>query len=85
MQSLLPEHTAHPGGRIATAHMYDVMKRVFGCPIDEVRDCRIDDALAILKYCMDNATVMSVATPLRQIYEPEPKPYKPATLEKFLE
>lgn len=85
MQPLLPHHPSHPYGRGAIPHMYDVMKGVFECSIEDVRDCRLNDALAILKYCMDNASVMSVITPLRKIYEPEPIPYKPATLEKFLE
>lgn len=80
MQPLLPEHPSHPHGRRAYAHMYDVMKRVFGCPIDQVRDERLQDALDILDYCMDNATEMSVATPLRKKYAPEPKP---STLDDF--
>ena len=73
MQPLLPSHTAHPGGRIAIAHMYDVLKSVFGMPIDQVRDCRLDDALAILDYCMENATVKGVASPLRKMYDAEPE------------
>lgn len=85
MQTLLPSHPAHPNGRGAIPHMYDVLKSVFECPIEEVSDTRIDDALNILKYCMDNAEQMSVATPLKAIYSPEPKPNLPATLEKFLE
>ena len=80
MQPLLPDHPSHPYGRKAYAHMYDVMKRVFGCPIDQVRDERLVDALEILKYCMDHATEMSVATPLRKKYAPEPKP---STLDSF--
>ena len=85
MQPLLPAHPSHPFGRGAAPHMYDVMKRVFGCTIDEVRDCRLQDALAILKYCMDNATIMSVASPLREMYAPEPVKLPPATLDIFFE
>jgi hypothetical protein len=85
MQQLLPDLPSHPKGRIAIAHMYSVLEGVFGCPINDVRDCRLDDALAILKYTMDNASRLQIMTPLRQTYQPEPKDNPPKTLEHFFE
>jgi len=83
MQPLLPPHPSHPNGRIAIAHMYSVLEGVFECPVKEARDCRLQDALDIVQYCMDNATKMRMITPLRQKYKPEPKPLPPATLDDF--
>jgi hypothetical protein len=85
MQPLLPPHPMHPNGRGAIPHMYSVMEAVFGCSIAEVRDCRLQDALDILKYCMDNATVVHMTRPLYERYEREPAPLKQATLEDFFE
>lgn len=85
MQPLLPPLDAHPNGRGAIPHMYSVLDGVFGCSISEVRDSRLDDALAILKYTMDNATKMRIMTPLREMYAPEPEPIKPSTLDNFFE
>ena len=85
MQPLLPNLPSHPQGRIAIAHMYDVLKSVFGVPLEQVSDHRLNDALAILDYCMANAKIKSVATPLRLIYDPEPEPQPRATLDRFFE
>ena len=85
MQPLLPSHPSHPGGRIAYAHMYDVMKSVFGCPIEQGRDCRLQDALDILKFCMDNATMMQISSQLYDKYPREPEPTKHMTLDDFFE
>jgi len=85
MQPLLPPHPSHPNGRIAIAHMYSVLEGVFECPIKDVRDSRLQDAIDIVNYCMDNATKMRMITPLREKYQPEPKSPPPATLEQFFE
>jgi hypothetical protein len=85
MQQLLPDHPSHPGGRIAIAHMYSVLEGVFGKPISQVRDCRLQDALDILKYTMDNVSQQRLITPLREIYKPEPDDLPPTTLDKFFE
>jgi hypothetical protein len=85
MQPLLPPLDAHPNGRGAIPHMYSVLEAVFGCKLAEVRDARLEDALAILKYTMDNATKMRIMSSLREMYAPEPIPQKPATLESFFE
>jgi hypothetical protein len=85
MQPLLPPLDAHPNGRGAIPHMYSVLEGVFGCKLAEVRDVRLNDALAILKYTMDNATKMRIMSPLREMYAPEPEPLKPITLDIFFE
>jgi hypothetical protein len=85
MQPLLPDLPSHPRGRIAIAHMYSVLEGVFECPINQVSDSRLNDALAILKYTMDNATQMRIITPLREMYKPEPKSVPSPTLDSFFE
>jgi len=83
MQPLLPPLASHPHGRIAIAHMYSVLQGVFECPIKEVRDIRLQDAIDIVNYCMDNVTQNRLITPLRETYPPEPKSLPPATLDQF--
>lgn len=79
----LPQHHAHPDGRIGIAHIYSVIKAVMGVPMKECRDCRVDDIVEIINYCVDNVTVMEGLTaPLHQKYEKEPV-YKPASLDAF--
>jgi hypothetical protein len=85
MQQLLPPLDSHPKGRIAIAHMYSVLEGVFGKPIDQVRDCRLQDALDILKFTMDNAKEYSIMKPLRANYLPEPDDVPPTTLDAFFE
>jgi hypothetical protein len=85
MQPLLPPLPSHPHGRIAIAHMYSVLEGVFECPVKEARDCRLQDALDIVQYCMDNATQIRMMTPLREKYQPEPKSPPQATLDQFFE
>jgi len=85
MQQLLPPLDSHPNGRIAVAHMYSVLEGVFGKPIKDVRDCRLQDALDIVKYTMDNAKEYSIMKPLYQRYPPEPDDVPPTTLDKFFE
>jgi len=83
MQPLLPPLDSHPNGRIAIAHMYSVIQGVFECPVKEARDCRLQDAIDIVNYCMDNVRQLKIMTPLREKYQPEPKPLPPASLDDF--
>jgi len=85
MQPLLPPLPSHPNGRIAIAHMYSVLEGVFGCPVKQVRDCRLQDAIDIVNYCMDNATQLKMMQPLREKYQPEPELPQLTTLENFFE
>ena len=85
MQPLLPNLPSHPEGRIAVAHMYTVLEAVFGKPIGEVRDCRLQDALDILKYTMDNAKQLDMMKPLYEKYQREPQDLPPASLDSFFE
>ena len=85
MQPLLPPLPSHPQGRIAIAHMYSVLEGVFECPVKEVNDNRLQDAIDIVKYCMDNATQMRIMSPLREKYKPEPKSPPRATLDQFFD
>ncbi len=84
MQPLLPPLDSHPT-RGAIPHMYSVLEGVFGKPIKDVRDCRLQDALDILKFTLDNAKEYSIMKPLRKQYEPEPDDLPPTTLDKFFE
>ena len=85
MQPLLPPLPSHPHGRIAIAHMYSVLEAVFECPVKEANDNRLQDAIDIVNYCMDNVTQMRMITPLREKYKPEPKTPPLATLDKFFD
>lgn len=85
MQPLLPPLPSHPNGRIAIAHMYSVLEGVFECPVKQARDCRLQDAIDIVNYCMDNVTQLRLMTPLREMYLPEPKSLPQATLDNFFE
>ena len=85
MQQLLPDHPSHPHGRIATAHMYSVLQAVFGKPIEDVRDSRLQDALDILKYTMDNAKQNSIMKPLYAKYSKEPDDLPTNSLDSFFE
>ena len=84
MQPLLPPLDSHPT-RGAIPHMYSVLEGVFGKPIKDVRDSRLQDALDILKFTMDNAREYSIMKPLRERYSPEPDDLPSPTLDKFFE
>jgi hypothetical protein len=84
MQPLLPPLDSHPV-RGAIPHMYSVLEGVFGKPIKDVRDCRLQDALDILKFTLDNAKEYSIMKPLRSKYDLEPDDLPPTTLDKFFE
>lgn len=80
----LPSHHAHPHGRIGIAHIYSVIKAVMGVPMKECRDCRVDDIVEIINYCVDNVDVLEGLTaPLKAKFAKEPV-YVPATLDPFL-
>ena len=66
MQPLLPPLDSHPV-RGAIPHMYSVLEGVFGKPIKDVRDCRLQDALDILKFTLDNVKEYSIMKQLRWI------------------
>lgn len=83
MQRRLPAHENHPKGRIAVAHCYDVLKRVFGVPVKHARNCRFQDAVEILEFCLEHAEEKSVARLLYPIYEKEPEDKPAGTLEEF--
>ena len=84
MQPLLPPLQSHPV-RGAIPHMYSVLESVFGKPIKDVRDSRLQDALDILKYTMDNAREYRIMGPLHERYTPEPDDIPPNTLDTFFE
>jgi len=84
IHSRLPQHGAHPGGRIGIAHIYSVIKAVMGVPMKECRDCRVDDIVEIINYCVDNVHVLEGLTaPLKAKFAKEPVEV-PSTLEAFL-
>ena len=76
----LPDHPAHPYGRIPIAHIYDVIKRVMGCPAKDCSNDRYDDLMKIVDFCRDNPDEPHCASALRVSIEPEPT-YKQVTLE----
>lgn len=84
LEGKLPDHPAHPHGRVPIAHIYDVIKRVMGCPAKECGEDRYDDLVNIIIFCRDNPDEPHCATVLRQYIEPEPV-YETSTLERFLE
>jgi hypothetical protein len=84
MQPLLPPLDSHPV-RGAIPHMYSVLEGVFGKPIKDVRDCRLQDALDILKFTLDNAKEYSIMKQLRERYSPEPDDLPSPTLDIFFE
>lgn len=84
MQPLLPPLESHPV-RGAIPHMYSVLEGIFGKPIKDVRDSRLQDALDILKYTLDNAAKYSIMKPLRERYAPEPDDLPSNTLDSFFE
>lgn len=80
----LPALPSHPHGRIGIAHIYSVIKSVMGVPMKDVRDCRYDDIVYIIKYCVDNVHVTEgLVEPLKQRFAKEPVEV-PATLDRFL-
>ena len=81
IQSVLPPHRAHPQGRIATAHIYSVIKSVMGVPMKDCRDCRYDDIVQVIQYVVDNADKHSIMDGLRH-FKKEPV-YEPVSLENF--
>lgn len=84
IEGKLPDHPAHPYGRIPIAHIYDVIKRVMGVPAKECRDSRFADIVEIIKFCRDNPDEPHCASALRRYIEPEPVDVTP-TLDKFFE
>jgi hypothetical protein len=76
----LPDHPAHPYGRIPIAHIYDVIKRVMGCPAKDCRNERYDDLIKIVDFCRDFPDEPHCASALRVSIQPEPV-YKQVTLE----
>ncbi len=84
LEGKLPDHPAHPYGRIPIAHIYDVIKRVMGCPAKECSESRYGDLIKIIEFCRDNPNEPHCATALRQYIKPEPV-YEKSTLERFLE
>jgi hypothetical protein len=84
MQPLLPPLDSHPV-RGAIPHMYSVLEGVFGKPIKDVRDCRLQDALDILKFTLDNVKEYSIMKQLRERYSPEPDDLPSPTLDIFFE
>ena len=83
IHSKLPQHHAHPDGRIGIAHIYSVIKSVMGVPMKECRDCRVNDIIEIVNYCVDNVNVAEGLTaPLHMKYAKEPKEVK-VSLEAF--
>ena len=84
LEGKLPDHPAHPMGRIPIAHIYDVIKRVMGCPAKECSTERYDDLVRIVEFCRDNPDEPHCASALRKYIGPEPV-REPTTLDKFFE
>ena len=84
LEGKLPDHPAHPHGRIPIAHIYGVIKRVMGCPAKECGENRYDDLIKIIEFCRDNPDEPHCASALRATIQPEPV-YERSTLERFLE
>lgn len=82
LEGKLPDHPAHPHGRIPIAHIYDVIKRVMGVPAKECRDIRYDDLVKIVEFCRDNPNEPHCASALRPHIAPEPV-YEKSTLDRF--
>ena len=80
IEGKLPDHPAHPHGRIPIAHIYDVIKRVMGVPAKECRDSRFDDIIKISEFCRDNPDEPHCASALRPTIPSEPGP---PSLEQF--
>lgn len=80
LEGKLPDHPAHPYGRIPIAHIYDVIKRVMGRPAKECSNDRYDDLIKIVEFCRDNPDEPHCASALRPYIKPEPI-YKQTTLE----
>lgn len=84
LQKQLPSHKNHPHGRIAIAHCYHVLKSIFGKSLDQVGDDRLQDALDIVQFCIDNPTEPHICTQLYGKYSPEPEDNVGNTLDDFL-
>lgn len=84
IHNVLPSHTAHPNGRIGIAHIYSVIKSVMGVPMKECRDCRYNDIVEIVNYCVNNVHILKGLTgPLHEMYSKEPV-YERMTLDNFM-
>lgn len=84
LEGKLPDHPAHPLGRIPIAHIYDVIKRVMGVPAKECGDDRFQDLVKIVEFCRDNPNEPHCASALRPFIEPEPV-YEKSTIDRFFE
>lgn len=82
-QGRLPAHPKHPYGRIPVAHIYDVIKGVMEKPARECRDCRYEEILEIIDFCVEHAEEMSIIRQIKHKYQPEPKE-DPSDLEDFM-
>lgn len=82
-QGRLPAHPKHPYGRIPVAHIYDVIKGVMEKPARECRDCRYEEILEIIDFCVEHAEEMSIIRQIKYKYQPEPKE-DPSDLEDFM-
>ncbi len=80
IEGKLPDHPAHPYGRIPIAHIYDVIKRVMGVPAKVCGDNRFDDIVKIIEFCRDNPDEPHCASALRPYIQAEPGP---PSLERF--
>lgn len=67
----LPDHPAHPHGRIPIAHIYDVIKRVMGVSCKHCDDDRFDDIVRIIEFCRDNPGEPHCASALRPHIKPQ--------------
>jgi len=72
IQDILPSHSSHPKGRIAHAHIYDVIKQVMGKPSKDCSDTRYNDICEIIVFCVEHATEMHICSQLYDKYEKEP-------------
>lgn len=82
LEGKLPDHPAHPYGRIPIAHIYDVIIRVMGCPAKECNDNRYDDLIKIINFCRDYPNEPHCASELRKSIAAEPH-HEKQTLDQF--
>ena len=73
IQPSLPPHPKHPYGRIGQAHIYDVIRGVMHKPMKQCRDCRYNDIVTIIKFCVEHAEEDKIIRRLRPRFSPEPE------------
>jgi hypothetical protein len=85
LKKRLPDHPAHPRGRIPVAHVYTVIQAVFGKRCKDIRDVRLEEVLKVVDFCHEHAEDMHISSQLYNDIEPEPFDLEPQTLDRFFD